>query len=61
MKLTTEEYVGNGLWKQVVHDYPRNVDVRFRGKPIDALSREEAIEALHQLLEHTDRPRPFDV
>ncbi len=28
------------------------VNVMFRGKPIDALSREEAIEALKQALQH---------
>jgi len=47
--------------KRELASHARNADVHFRGKPIDELTREEAIEALHRLLEHTDRPRPFDV
>lgn len=33
----------------------RNLDVRFRGKKISDLSRDEAIEALHQAIERIKR------
>jgi hypothetical protein len=33
----------------------RNLDIRFRGKAIPDLSRDEAIEALHQAIEQIKR------